>query len=204
MKKFLGIFTAVVMSVAMTVTAFAAPSVTVTGTVTEVSAATDANGNAVTVTIADVPAALQAAVAEVRTTATLQTVLGSDFTADMAVVDVKEITVPEGTTFPATLTFNVPGVTANSKGSLLHYNTTTNAWEKIATTFGNGTMTGTFNSLSPVAFVVDKTTASTTAAGTTSTTSPKTGEMNVMMMAGAVALLAVAGMAVTYKKRKEA
>ena len=84
---------------------------------------------------------------------------------------------------------------------------------------GDGTVTATFTSLSPVAFVVDKATAAsttttnkgtttTTNKGTTSsttasasTTSPKTGETNVMMYAGIVAVAAVAGMAVTRRKR---
>lgn len=195
MKKIISILCAAIMTVGMTVTALAAPSPTVTGVVTEVSSIKDANGNSVSLTIADVPAEHQAAVAEIKTAAALQSVLGSDYTENMTVLDVKDITVPAGTVFPVTITFKVPGVTANSKGFLLHYNTTTKTWEKIATTMGDGTMTGTFNSLSPVAFVVDKTTA---------TTSPETGEMNVMMMTGVVALLAAAGMVVTFKKRKEA
>ena len=74
-----------------------------------------------------------------------------------------------------------------------------------------GTVTATFNSLSPVAFVVDKDTAAavngTNESGSTSTsgtTSPKTGETNVMMWAGMVAVAALAGMAVTYRRRKDA
>ena len=91
--------------------------------------------------------------------------------------------------------------------------------EKVESKAGDGTVTATFTSLSPVAFVVDKATAAsttttnkgtttTTNKGTTSsttasasTTSPKTGETNVMMYAGIVAVAAVAGMAVTRRKR---
>ena len=129
----------------------------------------------------------------------------------MQVVDVKNVTVPDGTVFPVTITFKVTGVTASTKVAVLHYNTTTKAWEKVESKAGDGTVTATFTSLSPVAFVVDKATAAsttTTNKGTTSsttasasTTSPKTGETNVMMYAGIVAVAAVAGMAVTRRKR---
>lgn len=201
MKKFLAVLTAAVMTVGMAVSAFAAPSITVTGNVTKTSEAKDANGNALTVTLEAIPTKYEAVVNTLKTTEGLKAVLGTEFTANTAIVDVKEVTAPAGTVFPATLTFEVAGVTANSKGTFLHYNGS--AWEKIPATFGAGTMTGVFNSLSPVAFVVDKTTVSGAAASTgSSTTSPKTGESNVLMMTAMVALLAAAGMVVVFKKKK--
>ena len=54
---------------------------------------------------------------------------------------------------PVTLTFNVAGVTADSCILLLHYNETTGKWENIPATTGNGTVTATFTSLSPIAIV---------------------------------------------------
>lgn len=175
-------------------------------------------------TFGEVPAEYASAVAEVKTAEKLKELLGSDYTSTMQVVDVKNVTVPDGTVFPVTITFKVTGVTASTKVAVLHYNTTTKTWEKVESKAGDGTVTATFTSLSPVAFVVDKATAAsttttnkgtttTTNKGTTSststtgsktassTTSPKTGETNVMMYAGIVAVAAVAGMAVTRRKR---
>mgnify|MGYP000994719940 CR=1 FL=1 len=219
MKKFIALACAAVLTVASAVTAFAQPSVSVNG-VASVQSATDKNGNAVNVTVSEVPAEYASAVAEVKTADKLKELLGSEYTSTMQVVDVKDVTVPAGAVFPVTITFKISGVTA--KVAVLHYNTTTKAWEKVESKAGEGTITATFTSLSPVAFVVDKATASsttvnkgttttTTNKGTTSsttgskttssTTSPKTGETNVMMYAGIVAVAAFAGMAVTRRKR---
>ena len=227
MKKFIAFACAAVLTVASAVTAFAQPSVSVSGVVTAVTTATDKDGKAVNATLGEVPAEYSSAVAEVKTEAKLKELLGSDYASTMQVVDVKNVTVPDGTVFPVTITFKVTGVTASTKVAVLHYNTTTKAWEKVESKAGDGTVTATFTSLSPVAFVVDKATAAsttttnkgtttttnkgtttTTNKGTTSsttasasTTSPKTGETNVMMYAGIVAVAAVAGMAVTRRKR---
>ena len=221
MKKFIALACAAVLTVASAVTAFAQPSVSVNG-VASVQSATDKNGNAVNVTVSEVPAEYASAVAEVKTADKLKELLGSEYTSTMQVVDVKDVTVPAGAVFPVTITFKIAGVTASTKVAVLHYNTTTKAWEKVESKAGEGTITATFTSLSPVAFVVDKATASsttvnkgttttTTNKGTTSsttgskttssTTSPKTGETNVMMYAGIVAVAAYAGMAVTRRKR---
>lgn len=211
MKKFIALACAAVLTVVSAVTAFAQPSVSVSGVVTAVTTATDKDGKAVNATFGEVPAEYSSAVAEVKTEAKLKELIGSDYTSTMQVVDVKNVTVPDGTVFPVTITFKVTGVTASTKVAVLHYNTTTKAWEKVESKAGDGTVTATFTSLSPVAFVVDKATAAsttTTNKGTTSsttasasTTSPKTGETNVMMYAGIVAVAAVAGMAVTRRKR---
>ena len=211
MKKFIALACAAVLTVASAVTAFAQPSVSVSGVVTAVTTATDKDGKAVNATFGEVPAEYASAVSEVKTEAKLKELIGSDYTSTMQVVDVKNVTVPDGTVFPVTITFKVTGVTASTKVAVLHYNTTTKAWEKVESKAGDGTVTATFTSLSPVAFVVDKATAAsttTTNKGTTSsttasasTTSPKTGETNVMMYAGIVAVAAVAGMAVTRRKR---
>ena len=223
MKKFIALACAAVLTVASAVTAFAQPSVSVSGVVTAVNSATDKNGNSVNATISEVPAEYASAVAEVKTAEKLKELLGSDYTSTMQVVDVKDVTVPAGTVFPVTISFKVAGVTASTKVAVLHYDTTKKAWEKLEGKAGDGTITATFTSLSPVALVVDKatatsttttnkgTTTTTTNKGTTSsttgsktassTTSPKTGETNVMMYAGIVAVAAVAGMAVTRRKR---
>ncbi len=214
MKKLIAFVCAAVLTVSTAVTALAQPSVTVTGVVTGTQTATDKNGNTVTVEIQEVPEEYADAVAEVKTAEKLKELLGDAYTEGMEVVDVKDITVPEGTEFPVTITFTVTGVTETSKVAVLHYDTTAKKWEKVESKAGNGTITATFTSLSPVAFVVDKNTvssSSSTTAGSTSTsgstsgtTSPKTGEANVMMWAGMVAVAALAGMAVTYRRRKDA
>lgn len=214
MKKLIAFVCAAVLTVSTAVTALAQPSVTVTGVVTGTQTATDKNGNTVSVEIKDVPAEYSDAVAEVKTVEKLKELLGDAYTEGMEVVDVKDIVVPEGTEFPVTITFTVTGVKESSKVAVLHYDTTAKKWERVEAKAGNGTITATFTSLSPVAFVVDKNTVSsstTTATGSAATsgstsgsTSPKTGETNVMMWAGMVAVAALAGMAVTYRRRKDA
>ena len=206
MKKMIALLSAAVLTVATAVTAFALPSVSVDGVVTKIESAVDANGNAVTVEIKDVPEEYKAAVEEVKKEETIKELLGADFKEGMQVVDVKEVSVPEGTAFPVTITFSVPGVKEGTAVAVLHYNGS--AWERITKDVkaGNGTITATFDSLSPVAFVVDKEAAEAASTSTsTSAKSPKTGEFNVLGMAGIVAVIALGGMAVTYsRKRKEA
>lgn len=198
LKKLAGIAAAVTTALAMTVTTLAAPSVASNGVVGSVTSATDKNGNAVTVTIGEVPAEYAEAVAQVKDAATLKALLGSKFVEGMSVVDVKEVSVPEGTEFPVTLTFAVPGVTAGSNAAVLHYNGS--AWEEISCTAGDGTITATFSSLSPVAFVVGNGPDGT---GTVKA-SPKTGEFNMVTTAAVIALMAVCAGLAFFARRKRA
>ena len=182
--KTVGLIAAMVSCIGMT--AFAAPSPAASTVVTAVSSATDTDGNAVNVSITS----------EIPTEYT-QAVAGSDFNANMTVADVKEVTAPEGAKFPLKITFVMKGVTASSKVQILHYNRSASAWEKIDTTVADGTVTGTFSSLSPVAFVVDKTTL-TSATGTA--TSPATSATAV----SAVAVLGLAAVAAVFGLKKKA
>ena len=192
--KTVGLIAAMVSCIGMT--AFAAPSPAASTVVTAVSSATDTDGNAVNVSISsEIPAEYTQAVADIKTEAKLKEVLGSDFNANMTVADVKEVTAPEGAKFPLKITFAMKGVTASSKVQILHYNGS--AWEKIDTTVADGTVTGTFGSLSPVAFVVDKTTL-TSATGTA--TSPATSATAV----SAVAVLGLAAVAAAFGLKKKA
>ena len=192
--KTVGLIAAMVSCIGMTV--FAAPSPAASTVVTAVNSATDASGNAVNVSISsEIPTEYTQAVADIKTEAKLEEVLGSDFNANMTVADVKEVTAPEGATFPLTITFAMKGVTASAKVQILHY--TGSEWEKISTTVGEGTVTGTFNSLSPVAFVVDKTTLSST---TGTTASPATSATTV----SAVAVLGLAAAATAFGLKKKA
>ena len=147
--KTVGLIAAMVSCIGMT--AFAAPSPAASTVVTAVSSATDTDGNAVDVSItSEIPAEYTQAVADIKTEAKLKEVLGSDFNANMTVADVKKVTAPEGAKFPLKITFAMKGVTASSKVQILHYDAEKAAWEKIDTTVADGTVTGTFSSLSLV------------------------------------------------------
>ncbi|MGN0404405.1 MAG: hypothetical protein ACI4F1_04225 [Bariatricus sp.] len=183
--KTIGLVAAMVACVGMTV--FAAPSPSASTVVT------GARSDKAEVTISEVTAEDQAVIAEIKTEEGLKAVLGDDFNENMTVAAVINVSVPEGTEFPIDITFDMKGVTASTKGIILHYNGS--EWEKIPTTIAEGTMTGTFTSLCPVAFVVDKTTL---ASGTA--TSPKTSASAVSAVAvlGLAALTGVCGL-----KKKE-
>lgn len=197
MRKLVGAVISAALLATMSFGVLAAPSPAVSGTVSKVNAATDANGNAVEVKLAEVPAQYAEAVAQIKNVDTLKEVLGSAFVEGMAVVDVKEVTA-EGATFPVTITFSVPGVKADTKVAILHYNGS--AWEVVDSKAGNGTITATFTSLSPVAFVVDKNTASSSTAVKTTSTSPKTGESSMVVVVGMLAMIAAAGACGLKKK----
>ena len=89
MKKLIALVCAAVMTVSSAVAVFAQPSVQVTGVVTKAQAATDANGNAVTVEIKAVPDEYKEAVENVKKEETLKEVLGADFKEGMQVVECK-------------------------------------------------------------------------------------------------------------------
>ncbi len=133
---------------------------------------------------------------KVKADLNLKDVTGASRDSDLIVLDVKESRTIGQVEFPVTLTFSAKGVVEDTKGTILHYDG--NAWEVIDTTIGEGTMKGTFDSLSPVAFVVDKTTLkSGTSVGTES---PKTG-VSVPVMGMAVGLGAI--VIATGLKKKE-
>lgn len=211
MKKLVAVLCAAVMTVGMAVNVFAAPSPSVSGTVTAIESATDANGNAVEIKIETVSEAEaeqhfteeeKTAVADVKENfeTIAKKVLGEKFEDGMKLVDIRNLYVPEGAnvTFPLTLTVKVTGVTKDSTVAVLHYNAETKTWEDVNATAGDGTITFTVNSLSPFAFIVDANTAKN--AG--STTSPATGEANTMTWVAIAAVAAVAGMVVTYRRKR--
>lgn len=212
MKKLVAVLCAAVMTVGMAVNVFAAPSPSVSGVVTAVVSAKDADGNAVDIKIETVSEAEadqhfteeeKTAVAEIKESkekfeAIAKEALGDKFEEGMELVDIRNLHVPEGAnvTFPLTITVKVTGVTEASKVAVLHY--TNGKWEDVNAVAGNGTVTFTVNSLSPFAFIVDANTAKN--AG--STTSPATGEANTMVWVAIVAVAAAAGMVVTYRKKR--
>lgn len=183
---------AVVMCLGMTV--FAAPSPSGSDFVVGgISNAVDADGNDISgfLEVTELPDEYADAAAQIRTAEGLQAAMGADYNENMIVLDIVEARVvgdDSQVKFPVTITFQVNGVTASTRGTILHY--TGNEWEKIPTTMGEGTMTGTFDSLSPVAFVVDKTTL------TGGTVSPKTSAQSAAAVAllGLLAATAACGM----------
>lgn len=202
LKKAVAAVTAALTICAMSVTAFAQGSVASTG-VAEVQRAQDANGNSVSVSISSVPAEHADAVNEIKTTDGLQAVLGDAYVEGMEVVDAMDVSVPEGTPMPVTITFDVPGVGPDTKVAVLHFNGS--EWEVVEATVGDGTITATFTSLSPVAFVVDKNTATGAVTSDGSSVSPKTGENTGMLTASVAAAVLVLGAGcVFFVKRKNA
>lgn len=195
MRKLVTFMLAAVTALSMTCTVFAAPSPTSIGAVsTTGSTATDANGKAITATVAETTQKPDTAVVE-STKLDNATVIGS-----------VDISLPAGTAFPATVTVKVAGVTANTKLVVLHY--VDGAWKTENSKCGDGTVTiSGLNSCSPFAFVADKTTVTTTTNGTSNgasngTASPKTGETAAMPMVALIGVLAMAGVVLVSKKSR--
>ena len=176
-KKLTALLSAMVLALALGMTAFAAGSAS-TGGVTD-----GATGGGVEYSIS--PSSVPG-----PSVAALQQILGSDFVEGMRVIDVVDVTAPAGVVAPYTITFSVRGVTADSHVAVLHWDGA--SWERNSVSgvsAGNGTITATFQSLSPVALVADTADSSSTS----STASPKTGESTTVVLIGGIALLAAAG-----------
>lgn len=176
MKKFFALILAGVLMAMTCVPVLAAPSISVESLIT---GATVAGGNG-TVTLSD---KLNNAKVTEPTAAEIAAAVGNGYT----LIDTTNVTVTGGTA-PYTITFAIPGVTTATEGFFLHYNGS--SWDKIAATFGNGTATGTFNSLSPVAIVIKS-----------SSTSPKTGANTMVAYAAFFGMVALAGAAVVYRRK---
>ena len=207
MKKVVALLMAAVLTVGMTVTAFAAPSPSANADI--VTAAKDADGNAVDlsdiIVSENYDAAEQSAVKAV-----LASVVGQSTAANYSLALLRDVKVIGNVKFPVTLTFKIAGVTASSKVIVLHYYD--GSWHQENPTVGDGTVTVTFDRLSPVAFYVQNANGSGNggnggngANGNGSgsqVVSPKTGSSPVMMYAVIAAVVAAAGMCVTYKKKR--
>lgn len=212
MKKIVAILLAGVLTFGAAVTAFAAPSSTGDTTtartesvIASVSASDIPEGDSVVI-IDKFTEAGQVGVNEIKAdtkAAATEAGISADIAAKLTLKDVFELTLKSLNEYngTATITFNVPGVTKNSVAYVLHYNEKTAAWENVTTGLGNNTITATFKTgFSPVAIVVDESTLDKTAAASAGA-SPKTGEAPVMGILFAVAAVAVAGMAVSRRKR---
>ena len=215
-KFFKSIGLALAAAACIGMTAFAAPSPTASTPVSDTAVSgTDADGQAIDISdiiiTSEIPSEYADVVDEIQTEAgfakvvndlDLVKVIGVSSADNLTLLDVKDVSVIGNVKFPVTLTFSVKGVVSTTKGTILHYNGT--AWEVIDTTMGNGTMTGTFDSLSPVAFVVDKTTLQgaegSGSDGSSDTKSPQT----AAAYPAAAALMGLSGIAVIAALKKRA
>lgn len=194
LKKAAAAVCAAVLTVGMAVTAYALPSVTVNGVVEAITSAVTVSGETLAAQLGEVEMEnyseeQQAVINEVRDAKKLQELLGEQYEDGMQVVDLKDVAVPEGTVFPVTVLFRVNGVQPDSRVAVLHYSETENRWELVASEVtGDETVKAVFESLSPVAFVVDQESAGAAAV------SPKTGESALPVAAGAAAVVAAGGM----------
>lgn len=174
MKKLLRIAVVLCLAICLCATAFAAGSSQSGARV--VGEGTSSTGTSVPLTVAEstqTPTAEEAAAS----------IKSDDVKAeDLSVVWVQDISaeIPEGGS--VTITFEVPGATADDTVFVLHYNGST--WETVAACKGNE-VKATFTSLSPVALVLEKAPATTPGH-----TSPVTGEAPILLAAAVVALLA--------------
>lgn len=164
MKKKLTAILAAVMVLALNLSAFAAPSVTTvtadkTGATQTAGALADGvsvktsgiviNGTQQTVT--PVVKSVSAA-----TVTSAQTAAKSLVSANANLLKLVDVSLPVSFT-SAKITFDVSGVKAGQKVTVLHQKAD-GTWEKISNVVvGDGTVTATFTSLSPVAFVVEGT-----------------------------------------------
>ncbi len=193
-KRLAGICAAAVLALSMSLGAFAAESPSAEGIVISGKTA-DANGNTVQVTLEEVTdTAVKAMLDDADY---LEQVIGDEYVEGMKVADMKDVSVPDGTPMPVTIEFEVNGVNKNTKVVVLHYNGT--EWEKIKVdAVDYRSVTATFDSLSPVAFILDKV-DETASVGTTS---PKTGMSPLVVMAAFGAVICVAGAAALTKKER--
>ena len=193
-KRLIALFSAALLVAGMTMTVAAAPSPAATGVVTGIEKAVNKDNVAVEVVAENLPADQYATeIAYIKNVDNLKKELGNSYKDGMAIIDTKNVRVVGDASliaWPVTITFTAKSIKATDDVVMLHYNVTDSKWEVIKATAGDGTITGTFNSLSPVVFVK---------AG--AATSPTTGEPISLMVAGAAVLMGAAG-AVVSKKRK--
>lgn len=194
-KKIFGAIIAMSLVLMMGFQAVAADSPSTDGIVTEALQAVDKNGRSVEIDVQSLLEEYKHLAEEIKDVSALKAVLGSAYVDGMEVIDVRDVVIVGDTSlveFPLTITFKVPGVLSTTKVAVLHY--ADGAWQVEPSKAGNGTITATFDSLSPVAFVVDKNTSSS------AVTSPETGENTAVPAVGAVVIVAVLGAAVLRKK----
>ena len=138
----------------------------------------------------------------------------ASYTVDVSLqtLDGEAVTLNEGS---IDVNFRIPDVEPGTIVAVMHWADGSSEPESLSCHGGEGTITATFTSFSPVEILVgeggstpsqpsDSTPADTTAAGTatTGTVSPKTAEGYELYMAAAVAVVALAGAAVFTRKAR--
>lgn len=201
-RKFAAIFATVLVMAMSATTVLAAPSVTlgdtvntsVTGSSTENVTVAAFGTNVYGISVDDVKSV---AAGEVPANATSAEIVG------VAEVSYSG-TIPAG---GVAVTFNVTGINAGDNVKVLHYTSPTTC-EVLSATAGNGTVTATFTSFSPVAIIKYTVPTTTTTPGSPdpgsytadpTPVSPKTGVLPIAAMAAGICL---AGAAVCGKKVK--
>ncbi|MEE1101499.1 MAG: hypothetical protein U0K86_08460 [Agathobacter sp.] len=154
MKKIFAVILSLVMVLAMGTVVFAAGSPTAG---VSVNTAKDKNGKDISLTKSEVSEKI---VDEAKGQA-------ANLEGDATVVSTFDLTPPAGTSGPYTITLSVAGITASDKVVILHKATT--GWETVNATAGNGTVTFTVNTLSPIS-VVKVGTKSSSGSGTAGST----------------------------------
>lgn len=199
MKKFAALLTTVLVMAMSTATVFAAGSVTlnatvesnVAGTTTENASVAAFSTNTLGVTVNTVAADATKVVAVVAPNATSAELVG------VAEVTYTGVIPAEG----VAITLKVDGVKAGDNVKVIHYTSATE-YEVLDAVAGDGTVTATFKSLSPVGIVKytlpATTTPDTEESSDTTPVAPKTGVLPVAAMAAGICL---AGAAVCSKKR---
>ncbi len=195
-KRFMALICVALLTVGMTMTTLAANPSVVAGVVTAIEKAVDKNNADVSakLVLENLPAdQYTAELNYIKNADNMKKELGSYYKDGMGIIDTKNLRVVGDASlisWPVTVTFKANGIKATDEVVILHYNETNKAWEAIKTTTGEGTITATFNSLSPVVFVKEG-----------AATSPTTGEPVSLMVAGAAVLMGAVGTVIS-KKRK--
>lgn len=137
-----------------------------------VNSATDKDGNPVTVTTSPLLSEDHKAVAMTYGYDLIDYDWQKEELKFFAAVDVNLVGYDVSAENPVTVEFAVDGVKEGDTVYVIHYNSTTNEWERLPGMVGNGTVTVTFTSFSPVTFasVVERKTSATTPTTPTQTT----------------------------------
>ncbi len=205
MKKIISMLMTAAVVMSISVTAFAVGSVSNTEAPLASTVVKTSNGSEITVES-------KPTVAETAKNQLTNEALGREIVkAYFQEINVVSGSIPAGQT--VTLTFNVGAVDAGMTVDVLHYNGS--KWEKVTGSYdrANGTVTGVFNSFSPVAVVVSKAAAvnngsnNNAGAGTSAPAaapavkSPQTSDAN--MVAVAFGALMTAGVGAGFVSRKK-
>lgn len=226
--KKLSALAAMVLALSMlTVSAFAANIGSVESkTAPEISSATDANGNAITLEVTSVNDAsslseeaadqLLAAVEQIKTSALTDLVsnladklaaVNANASVDNLVVrDLFDVSLPDGTEVDGPVTFTVKTSIAAGTTVLVLHNYQDSLWEVVDSTLNSdGSLTiTTTHGLSPFAILVDTSTATTTSSGASSVTSPQTGEsISGAAVIVSAAFIGLAGIFAVLSRKRE-